>query len=44
MNDIFIGDDYGLGGNDESVYRSDFRLLTIDNYLDFPKVISVLLK
>ena len=39
----YVGDDYGLGGNDESVYKSDFNYLTIDNYLDFPKVVSVLL-
>lgn len=37
-NIVFIGDDYGLGGNDESVYLSDIPFLTIDNYLDFPKV------
>ena len=29
---IFVGDDYGLGGNDESVYRSDFGFVTIDDY------------
>ena len=29
---VFVGDDYGLGGNDESVYRSDFRFITIDDY------------
>ena len=40
---VYIGDDYGLGGNDESVYKSDFHYLTIDNYLDFPKVIKPLL-
>ncbi len=39
----YVGDDYGLGGNDESVYKSDFNYLTIDNYIDFPKVVSVLL-
>lgn len=42
-NVVYIGDDYGLGGNDESVYVSDFPYLTIDNYLDFPKVIAPLL-
>lgn len=41
---VYIGDDYGLGGNDESVYKSDFLYLTIDNYLDFPKVVEPLLK
>lgn len=40
---VYVGDDYGPGGNDESVYLSDFNFLTIDNYLDFPKVMSVLL-
>lgn len=42
-NVAYIGDDYGLGGNDESVYKSDFNYLTIDDYRDFPKVVSVLL-
>lgn len=40
---VYIGDDYGLGGNDESVYQSDFPYLPIDNYLDFPAVIRPLL-
>ena len=40
---VYIGDDYGLGGNDESVYRSDFPYITIENYLDFPEKVSVLL-
>ena len=42
-NVVFIGDDYGLGGNDESVNKSDFAYLTIDNYLDFPEVVKELL-
>lgn len=33
----FCGDDYGLGGNDESVYNSDFGFIKIDSYLDFEK-------
>ena len=40
---VYIGDDYGLGGNDESVYKSDFHYITIDNYLDFPKKVEALL-
>lgn len=40
---VYVGDDYGPGGNDESVYLADFNFLTIDNYLDFPEVMSVLL-
>jgi hydroxymethylpyrimidine pyrophosphatase-like HAD family hydrolase len=40
---VYIGDDYGEGGNDESVYRSDFNYITIDSYKDFPSVTKVLL-
>jgi len=40
---VYIGDDYGQGGNDESVYLSDFNYLTIDDYRDFPKIIKDLL-
>lgn len=40
---VYIGDDYGLGGNDESVYESDFNYLTIDNYLDFQNIVKPLL-
>lgn len=42
-NVVYIGDDYGYGGNDESVYKSDFNYLTIDDYRDFEKVVEVLL-
>lgn len=42
-NIVYIGDDYGLGGNDESVYKSDITYLTIDDYRDFTKVVSVLI-
>lgn len=37
---VFVGDDYGEGGNDESVYLSDFGFLKIDNYLDFPEIMK----
>ena len=37
---VYIGDDYGLGGNDESVYQSDFLYHTIDDYRDFPKTVA----
>lgn len=40
---VYIGDDYGPGGNDESVYLSDFNYITIDDYRDFPNVVKVLL-
>ena len=29
---VFVGDDYGTGGNDESVYRSDFGFVCVDDY------------
>ncbi len=34
---VYVGDDYGQGGNDESVYRSDFTFVTIDDYRTFPE-------
>ena len=42
-NVVYIGDDYGLGGNDESVYKSDIPYLTIDDYKTFPEVVKPLL-
>ncbi len=42
-NVVYIGDDYGPGGNDESVYLSDFPYLTIDDYRTFPNVVAPLL-
>lgn len=43
-NIVYIGDDYGPGGNDESVYLSDFPYLTIDDYQAFPQIIAPLLE
>ncbi len=40
---VFVGDDYGLGGNDESVYKSDFNFICVDNYRDFAKCVKPLL-
>ena len=40
---VFVGDDYGLGGNDESVYRSDFGFIPIAHYIDFPEKVKHLL-
>lgn len=37
---LFIGDDYGLGGNDQSVYLSDINFLCIDDYRNFPKLVK----
>ena len=39
---LYIGDDYGQGGNDESVFLSDFPYLTIDDYRDFPRLVEFL--
>ena len=36
---IYIGDDYGEGGNDNSVYKSEIDFVKIDNYLDFEDII-----
>ena len=40
---LFIGDDYGMGGNDESVYLSDFPFLCVDDYRTFPALVQPLL-
>ena len=29
---VYAGDDYGIGGNDESVFLSDFNFVKIDDY------------
>ena len=42
-NVVFVGDDYGLGGNDESVYQSDIPFICVDDYRDFPKLMGDLL-
>ncbi|MBO4344162.1 MAG: HAD family phosphatase [Victivallales bacterium] len=39
----YCGDDYGLGGNDESVFKSDFPFICVDDYRTFPEKISHLL-
>lgn len=35
---VFVGDDYGPGGNDESVYLSPIRFVKVDDYRTFPEV------
>ena len=37
---VFVGDDYGLGGNDESVYRSDFRFVCTDYYTRLDEILA----
>lgn len=29
---VYVGDDYGVGGNDEAVYASDFPFVCVDDY------------
>ena len=40
---VYIGDDYGPGGNDESVYQSDFEFICVDDYRQFPELVACLL-
>lgn len=40
---VYVGDDYGPGGNDESVYRSDIAFITVDDYRTFPEKMVPLL-
>ena len=40
---LFVGDDYGPGGNDEAVYRSDFPLRKVDDYLNCKNILADLL-
>ena len=40
---VFVGDDYGEGGNDESVYRSDFGFICIDDYTKLGEMLADLL-
>ncbi len=40
---VFVGDDYGLGGNDESVYKSDMGFICVDDYRKFPECVKELL-
>ena len=37
---VFVGDDYGIGGNDESVYHSDFRFVCTDDYTRLDEVLA----
>ena len=41
---VFVGDDYGIGGNDESVYRSDIAFVCVDDYRKLEEYMSGLLE
>jgi hypothetical protein len=40
---FFVGDDYGEGGNDESVYKSDFGFIKVDDYTKLEEYVKDLL-
>ena len=40
---VFVGDDYGVGGNDESVYLSDFGFIKVDDYTRLEEYVNELL-
>lgn len=40
---VYVGDDYGTGGNDEAVFLSDFRFIKVDDYRKFPEAVKELL-
>ena len=40
---VFVGDDYGMGGNDESVFRSDFGFVCVDDYQKLEEALAHLL-
>lgn len=40
---VFVGDDYGLGGNDESVYKSDFGFVCVDDHTRLEEYLECLL-
>lgn len=37
---LYVGDDYGPGGNDEAVLKAGFPFLKIDDYRDTPALLS----
>ena len=41
---LFCGDDYGVGGNDEQVYRSDIDFVKVDDYRRLAEYLAPLLE
>ncbi len=37
---VYVGDDYGPGGNDEALYVSDVRFVKVDDYRQFPDIMT----
>ncbi|NLN41269.1 MAG: HAD family phosphatase [Clostridiales bacterium] len=42
-NIIYFGDDYGKGGNDEHIYKSEIRFVKVDDYNKFQDYAKILL-
>ena len=42
-NIVYVGDDYGPGGNDESVYVSDFAFICVDDYTKLSEYLQPIL-
>ena len=40
---VYAGDDYGMGGNDESVYKSDIAFVKVDDYTRLGEYVAHLL-
>ncbi len=40
---VFVGDDYGQGGNDEAVFTSDIPFIRVDDFRTFPAAVASLL-
>lgn len=41
---VYVGDDYGKGGNDEAVYVSDFKFICVDDYTRLGEYLGELLE
>lgn len=40
---VYAGDDYGPGGNDEGIYRSDFHFVCVDDYTRLGEMLKTFL-
>ena len=40
---VYVGDDYGPGGNDEPVLLAGFPFIKVDDYRDFPRLMEPIL-
>lgn len=42
-NIVYFGDDYGIGGNDEHIYKSDIKFIKVDDYSKFCECAKLIL-